>query len=67
MRVGVARRDGGYDVRVLPLDDYVAGVVAGEAEAGSSDTALDALAITVRAYTEGNRRGLTPKGSTSVT
>lgn len=60
LAVGVPNTSGrrgrdGYDVRRLSLDDYVAGVVAGEAAAGASRPALDALAITVRSYALANR------------
>lgn len=54
VRVGVASSSGGYSVRNLTLDEYVAGVVAGEAAAGSPPASLDALAITVRTYTLAN-------------
>lgn len=53
-RIGITRPSGGYDVRTIPLDDYVAAVVAGET-AGQTPAALEALAITVRTYTEANR------------
>jgi stage II sporulation protein D len=56
IRLGIAKNGGGYDVRTLPLEDYVAGVVAGEAAQGSTPAALEALAITVRTFTEANRR-----------
>ena len=55
IRVGVARAGGGYDARVMSLDDYVAGVVAGEAARGSGPAALEALAITVRTFALANR------------
>lgn len=60
LAVGVPNTSGrsgrdGYDVRTLSLDDYVAGVVAGEAAAGASPPALEALAITVRSYALANR------------
>jgi len=54
IRVGVAREGGGYTVRALPVEEYVAGVVAGEAARDSSPSALDALAITVRTYAMAN-------------
>jgi stage II sporulation protein D (peptidoglycan lytic transglycosylase) len=54
IRVGVAREGGGYTIRALPVEEYVAGVVAGEAARDSSPSALDALAITVRTYAMAN-------------
>ena len=54
IRIGVAREGGGYTVRALPVEEYVAGVVAGEAARDSSPSALDALAITVRTYAMAN-------------
>lgn len=55
IRIGVTRPDGRHEIRQMPFDDYVAGVVAGEAEAGSTTQALEALAITVRTFAEANR------------
>ena len=55
LRVGVARAGGGYDVRTIPLEDYVAGVLAGEAAPHSPAAALEALAITVRTFAVVNR------------
>ncbi len=54
VRVGVAQPDGTYVTRVLSLDDYVAGVIAGEQAAGSAPAALDALAIAARTYALAN-------------
>jgi SpoIID/LytB domain protein len=54
IRVGVAREGGGYTIRSLPVEEYVAGVLAGEAARDSSPPALDALAITVRTYAMAN-------------
>jgi SpoIID/LytB domain protein len=53
LRIGVARQ-GGYAVRTIPLEEYVAGVLAGEAARDSSPSALEALAITVRTYALAN-------------
>jgi len=53
--VGIARRDGGYDPVWLPLESYVANVVAGEISAGAPMAALEALAITVRTFAAANR------------
>ncbi len=55
IRVGIAQPRGGYAVKEMMLDEYVAGVVAGEAASGSTPAALDALAIAVRTYTLANR------------
>ena len=55
LRVGVAKAGGGYDVRTIPLEDYVAGVLAGEAAPRSPAAALEALAITVRTFAVVNR------------
>lgn len=54
IRIGIARSGGGYDVRTMALDEYVAGVVAGE-NAQAAPAALEALAITVRTYALANR------------
>ena len=56
VRVGVIRRQGGYDVVSIPLETYVSRVIAGEMSSGASQAALEALAITVRTYAEANRR-----------
>ena len=53
LRIGIAR-PGGYVVRTIPLEEYVAGVLAGEAARNSSPSALEALAITVRTYALAN-------------
>jgi SpoIID/LytB domain protein len=55
VRIGVARDDGGYSVRDVPLEEYVAGVVAAEAAASSRPAALEALAITGRTFAAANR------------
>ena len=54
LRVGIAH-DGTYTIRTLSVDDYVAGVLAGEAARGSSPSALEALAITIRTFAMANR------------
>src|SRR5437879_399836 len=56
LRVGFARSGGGYTVTVLPLENYVARVLAGEAARDSPPAALDALAITVRTFALANVR-----------
>ena len=54
IRIGILRSGGRHDIRETSLDDYVAQVLAGEAEAGSAPHALDALAITARTYALAN-------------
>ena len=54
VRIGQVQANGRYRVTTMTVDDYVAGVIAGEAS-GSAAAALEALAITARTYTEGNR------------
>ena len=56
LRVGMLRPDGGYTVSTLPLDTYVARVLAGEAARDSPPAALEALAITVRTFALANAR-----------
>ncbi len=55
IRIGVAQPKGGYVVKTMSLDDYVAGVVTAEAASVSGPAALDAMAIAVRTYTLANR------------
>ena len=54
LRVGFAKPGGGYTVVELPLEAYVARVVAGEAARDSRPAALEALAITVRTFARAN-------------
>jgi stage II sporulation protein D len=54
LRVGMLRPDGGYTVSTLPLDAYVARVLAGEAARDSPPAALEVLAITVRTFALAN-------------
>lgn len=54
VRIGVVQRDGRAIVREMPLDEYVAGVIAGEQATGSAPPALEALAIVARTYAVGN-------------
>jgi SpoIID/LytB domain protein len=54
IRVGVARPGGGYDVTAVPLETYVARVLAGEAARDSPPASLEALAIAIRTYTLAN-------------
>ena len=53
IRIGV-QRGSSYDVSSLPLETYVARVLAGEAAAQSPPAALEALAITVRTFALAN-------------
>ena len=53
IRVGLARGDS-YEVVTLPIETYVARVLAGEAAPGSSPAALEALAITIRTFALAN-------------
>jgi SpoIID/LytB domain protein len=54
LRVGFARSGGGYDVETIPLETYIARVLAGEAARESPAAALEALAITIRTFALGN-------------
>ncbi len=54
IRLGIARRGGGYTVESVPLERYVARVLAGEAAHDSPPAALDALAIAVRTFALAN-------------
>jgi SpoIID/LytB domain protein len=53
--VGLAKAGGGYTVVEMPLDAYVARVLAGEAMRDSQPAALEALAITIRTFAAANR------------
>jgi stage II sporulation protein D (peptidoglycan lytic transglycosylase) len=55
LRVGILRPDGGYTVSAMPIEAYVASVLAGEAMRDSRPAALEALAITIRTYALANR------------
>jgi SpoIID/LytB domain protein len=55
LRVGVLKPGGGYSVSELPMEIYVARVLAGEAVRESQPAALEALAITVRTFALANR------------
>ena len=50
LRVGVLGADGRYAVTSMPIERYVAGVVAGEAMRSSAPAALEALAIAIRTF-----------------
>jgi stage II sporulation protein D len=54
IRIGFARAGGGYDVRTIPFETYVARVLAGEAVRDSRPAALEALAITLRTFALAN-------------
>jgi stage II sporulation protein D len=53
VRIGVLK-NGAYEVVSLPLETYVARVLAGEALPGSAPAAMEALAIAIRTYTVEN-------------
>ena len=55
LRVGFQRPGGGYSVSELPIESYVARVLAGEAVRDSQPAALEALAITIRTFALANR------------
>jgi len=55
IRVGFARPGGGYTIETIPLETYVARVLAGESLRDSRPAALEALAITLRTFAEVNR------------
>ena len=55
VRVGFLGPDGRYTVTILPLETYVARVVAGEAARDSRPAALEALAMAVRTFALANR------------
>jgi SpoIID/LytB domain protein len=54
VRVGIRQSAGGYAVATMPLEVYVARVVAGEAARDSQPAALEALAIAVRTFALAN-------------
>ncbi|MBI3493790.1 MAG: SpoIID/LytB domain-containing protein [Acidobacteria bacterium] len=55
LRVGILGANGKYSVVTLPLETYVARVIAGEAVRDSQPAALEALAITIRTFALANR------------
>ncbi len=55
LRVGVLKSSGGYSVTDMPMETYVARVLAGEAVRDSQPAALEALAITIRTFALANR------------
>lgn len=54
LRVGLLR-GGSYDVSSIPLETYVARVLAGEAARDSPPSALEALAVAIRTFALSNR------------
>lgn len=54
LRIGLLR-GGSYDVSSIPLETYVARVLAGEAARDSPPGALEALAVAIRTYALSNR------------
>ncbi len=55
LRVGVLRPGGAYAAANVPMETYVARVLAGEAVRDSRPAALEALAITIRTFALANR------------
>jgi stage II sporulation protein D len=55
LRVGLAKPGGGYTIVELPIETYVARVLAGEAARDSQPAALEALAITIRTFARANQ------------
>jgi SpoIID/LytB domain protein len=55
IRVGFAKPGGGYTQQTIPLETYVARVLAGEAARESPPAALEALAIAIRTFAVVNR------------
>ena len=55
LRVGILKPGGGYTVTNMPVEAYVARVLAGEAVRDSQPAALEALAITIRTFALANR------------
>jgi stage II sporulation protein D len=55
VRVGVLKPGGGYAVADMPMETYVARVLAGEALRDSQPAALEALGITIRTFALANR------------
>jgi stage II sporulation protein D (peptidoglycan lytic transglycosylase) len=54
VRVGFLNSGGGYTVTSMPIETYVARVLAGEAVRDSQPAALEALAITIRTFAAAN-------------
>jgi stage II sporulation protein D len=62
MRVGFERSDGSHSVQSIPLEAYVARVLAGEAARESPPAALESLAIAIRTFAVINRNRHNPDG-----
>jgi SpoIID/LytB domain protein len=54
LRVGVTASSGKTRVATMPVEDYVAGVLAGEGEPRAADAAQEALAIAIRTFALAN-------------
>jgi stage II sporulation protein D len=54
VRLGILKPGGGYTVASMPIETYVARVLAGEAVRDSQPAALEALAITIRTFAAAN-------------
>ena len=54
LRVGILDSNGRYTVTPMPIEVYVARVLAGEAMRSSAPAALEALAIAIRTFAVGN-------------
>lgn len=61
IRIGVLK-NGTYEVVTLPMEVYVARVLAGEAAPDSLPASLESLAIAIRTYTTTNRARHTSEG-----
>ena len=55
VRVGIARRAGGYDTEEMDVEAYVARVVAGEMGEQAGTAALQAMAVTARTFLAAHR------------
>ena len=55
IRLGRSLPDGRTRIDVLPVDDYIAQVLAGEGQPAAADAAQQALAITARTFAIANR------------
>lgn len=55
LRIGVEKPGGGRTLVTLPIEIYVARVLAGEAARNSPPAALEALAMTIRTFATANR------------
>jgi stage II sporulation protein D len=62
VRVGIARAKGGYDVRDMPLEDYVSGVLTAEVPANVPAATLEAMAVVARTFVTRHRGRHTADG-----